>query len=303
MAAILLVGIVAYTQLPVSALPEVDYPTIQVLTFYPGASPDVMATTVTAPLERQFGQMQGLSQMTSTSSGGTSVIVLQFNLSAQHRRRRRRSAVGHQRRAKLPAREPARAARSTARPIPPTPRPDPGHHLEHHAAVAGRRPGRHAAGAQDLAAQRRRPGQHQRRPEAGRAHPGQSRRSSPPTASTWSTAHRATPDQRQPAKGNFDGPRQDYQIDANDQLHHQRRLQERRRRLSQRRAGLAERRGQRRGRRREHQTGGVDEPDARPSFSTSSASPAPTPSASSRASRRCCRSSRPTCPPASRSPR
>ena len=81
MAAILLVGVVAYTQLPVSALPEVDYPTIQVLTLYPGASPDVMASTVTAPLERQFGEMQGLSQMTSTSSGGVSVIVLQFNLS------------------------------------------------------------------------------------------------------------------------------------------------------------------------------------------------------------------------------
>jgi multidrug efflux pump len=81
MAAILLVGLVGYTQLPVSALPEVDYPTIQVVTFYPGASPTVMATTVTAPLERQFGQMQGLNQMTSTSSGGTSVIVLQFTLS------------------------------------------------------------------------------------------------------------------------------------------------------------------------------------------------------------------------------
>ena len=81
MAAIMLVGIVAYTQLPVSALPEVDYPTIQVLTFYPGASPEVVATTVTAPLERQFGEMQGLSQMTSTSSGATSVVVLQFNLS------------------------------------------------------------------------------------------------------------------------------------------------------------------------------------------------------------------------------
>ena len=81
MTAILLVGIVGYTQLPVSALPEVDYPTIQVVTFYPGASPDVMATTVTAPLERQFGELQGLSQMTSTSSGGNSVIVLQFNLS------------------------------------------------------------------------------------------------------------------------------------------------------------------------------------------------------------------------------
>jgi multidrug efflux pump len=80
MAAILLVGIVAYFQLPVSALPEVDYPTIQVVTYYPGANPDVMATTVTAPLERQFGQLQGLSQMTSTSSGGSSVIVMQFAL-------------------------------------------------------------------------------------------------------------------------------------------------------------------------------------------------------------------------------
>jgi multidrug efflux pump len=80
MVAILLAGIVSFTQLPISALPEVDYPTIQVLTFYPGASPDVMATTVTAPLERQFGEMQGLNQMTSTSAGGVSVIVLQFNL-------------------------------------------------------------------------------------------------------------------------------------------------------------------------------------------------------------------------------
>ena len=81
MVAIFLVGVVAYTQLPVSALPEVDYPTIQVVTFYPGASPDVVATTVTAPLERQFGQMPGLNQMTSISSGATSVVVLQFNLS------------------------------------------------------------------------------------------------------------------------------------------------------------------------------------------------------------------------------
>ncbi|MGB9443649.1 MAG: efflux RND transporter permease subunit [Candidatus Acidiferrum sp.] len=81
MAAILLVGIVSYTQLPVSALPQVDYPTIQVLTFYPGASPDVVATTVTAPLERQFGQLQGLNQMTSTSANGNSVIVMQFALS------------------------------------------------------------------------------------------------------------------------------------------------------------------------------------------------------------------------------
>jgi multidrug efflux pump len=81
MAAILLVGIVAYIQLPVSALPEVDYPTIQVVTFYPGASPDVVASAVTAPLERQFGEVPGLNQMTSTSSGGSSVITMQFALS------------------------------------------------------------------------------------------------------------------------------------------------------------------------------------------------------------------------------
>src|SRR6266536_322210 len=80
MAAILLSGAAAYFQLPVSALPQVDYPTIQVLTFYPGASPDVMASSVTSPLERQFGQLPGLNQMTSTSSFGASLITLQFTL-------------------------------------------------------------------------------------------------------------------------------------------------------------------------------------------------------------------------------
>ena len=80
MFAILLAGIVAFLQLPVSALPEVDYPTIQVVTFYPGASPDVVASAVTAPLERQFGEVPGLNQMTSTSSAGSSIIVLQFAL-------------------------------------------------------------------------------------------------------------------------------------------------------------------------------------------------------------------------------
>ncbi len=81
MVALFLAGAVAYFQLPVSALPEVDYPTIQVLTFYPGASPSVVATSVTAPLERQFGQIAGLSQMTSTSAGGVSAIVMEFQLS------------------------------------------------------------------------------------------------------------------------------------------------------------------------------------------------------------------------------
>src|SRR5256886_3676377 len=80
MAAILLVGAVAYKQLPVSALPQVDYPTIQVITFYPGAGPDVMASSITAPLERQFGEVPGLNQMISTSSDGSSLITLQFSL-------------------------------------------------------------------------------------------------------------------------------------------------------------------------------------------------------------------------------
>jgi multidrug efflux pump len=80
MVALLLAGIVGYRHLAVSALPQVDYPTIQVVTFYPGASPDVMASSVTAPLERQFGQMPGLAQMTSTSSDGSSVVTLQFSL-------------------------------------------------------------------------------------------------------------------------------------------------------------------------------------------------------------------------------
>ena len=80
MVALLLAGLVAWRQLPVSALPQVDYPTIQVFTFYPGASPEVMASSVTAPLERQFGQIPGLKQMSSTSSGGAAVITLQFEL-------------------------------------------------------------------------------------------------------------------------------------------------------------------------------------------------------------------------------
>src|SRR6266536_3574126 len=80
MVAILLAGIIAYRVLPLSALPEVDYPTIQIVTLYPGASPDVVTSSITAPLERQFGQIPGLIHMSSTSSGGASVITLQFSL-------------------------------------------------------------------------------------------------------------------------------------------------------------------------------------------------------------------------------
>jgi multidrug efflux pump len=81
MIAIMLSGMLAFRFLPVAALPEVDYPTIQVQTFYPGASPDVMTSSVTAPLEVQFGQMPNLNQMSSVSSAGASVITLQFGLS------------------------------------------------------------------------------------------------------------------------------------------------------------------------------------------------------------------------------
>ena len=80
MAGVLLVGVDRVPAAAVSALPQVDYPTIQVVTFYPGASPDVMASAITAPLERQFGQMPGLNQMTSISSDGSSIITLQFAL-------------------------------------------------------------------------------------------------------------------------------------------------------------------------------------------------------------------------------
>src|ERR1700730_18469100 len=80
MLAILLAGVIAYRVLPISALPQLDYPTIQIVSLYPGASPDVTTSSITAPLERQFGQMPGLKQMSSTSSGGASVITLPFEL-------------------------------------------------------------------------------------------------------------------------------------------------------------------------------------------------------------------------------
>ncbi len=80
MAGVVLVGVVAFRQLPVSALPQVDYPTMQIQTFYPGASPEVVTSSITAPLEKQFGQVPGLTQMTSISSFGSSLITLQFSL-------------------------------------------------------------------------------------------------------------------------------------------------------------------------------------------------------------------------------
>ena len=246
MAAIMLVGIVAYTQLPVSALPEVDYPTIQVLTFYPGASPDVVATTVTAPLERQFGEMQGLSQMTSTSSGGISVIVLQFNLSlnidvAEEEVQSAINAAQSFLPADLPAPPDLQQDQSRRRA-----RADAGHHLQHHAAVAGGGPGRHPPGAQDLAAERRRPGQHQRRPEAGRAHPGESGAAAVLRHRPGGRAHRPGRGQREPGQGQLRRAPPGLPDRRQRPIDHQRRLQGCRRRLSQRCPGLAARRRQRR---------------------------------------------------------
>ena len=110
MGALLLSGLLAYRLLPVSALPQVDYPTIRILTFYPGASPEVMTSAVTAPLERQFGQMPGLDQMSSTSSGGASVITLRFNLDKPHRGGRAGSAGRDQRGQQPAAQRPAATA-------------------------------------------------------------------------------------------------------------------------------------------------------------------------------------------------
>ena len=125
MAAILLAGAVAYRQLPVSALPQVDYPTIQVMTFYPGASPDVVASAITAPLERQFGQVPGLKQMTSTSSGGAlrDHAAIRCSISTSTWREQEVQAAINAAGTFLPPTSPTR--RSTARPIRPTRRSSP----------------------------------------------------------------------------------------------------------------------------------------------------------------------------------
>jgi multidrug efflux pump subunit AcrB len=153
MIAVLLTGFVAYKQLPVSALPEVDYPTIQVVTFYPGASPDVTASAITAPLERQFGEMPGLNQMTSISSDGSSIITLQFVLSLN-------IDVAEQE---------VQAAINAAQTYLPTGLPSPPVYSK-----SNRGPGRHAARATDFAGNGRGVGHHQRRTKTGGAYSGQS---------------------------------------------------------------------------------------------------------------------------------
>ena len=175
MAGILLAGLVAYRQLPVSALPEVDYPTIQVLTFYPGASPDVMASSVTSPLERQFGQVPGLNQMTSISSFGSSVITLQFVLNLNIDVAEQEVQAVDQRGFHVPADRPAQSANlqqdQSRR------RPDPDARADFDDSFR-------CLKVEDFADTRlaqkisqvsgRRTGQHQRRAEAGGARSGQS---------------------------------------------------------------------------------------------------------------------------------
>ena len=201
MVGILLAGVVAYKQLPVSALPEVDYPTIQVITFYPGASPDVMASSVTAPLERQFGQVPGLQQMTSTSSDGSSVITLQFNLSlnidvAEQEVQQSINASGTY----LPADLPTPPIYSKINPAD-APILTLALTSEDAAALEGGRSGRHAPGAEDLAVARRRPGQHQRRAEAGGAHSGESHGARRLRPESGRSAQRAGRRQRQSGQG------------------------------------------------------------------------------------------------------
>jgi multidrug efflux pump len=218
MAAILLVGIVSYTQLPVSALPQVDYPTIQVLTFYPGASPQVMATTVTAPLERQFGQLQGLSQMTSSSSGGTSVVVLQFNLSLNIdvAEEEVQSAINASS-SFLPANLPAPPIYSKTNPADPP--------VLTLAITSSSIP---LPQVEDLVDTRLAPKISQLSGVglvsiSGGQKPAVRIQANPTALSSYGVnledlRTAVTQSSVNAAKGNFDGPRQDYQIDANDQL-------------------------------------------------------------------------------------
>ena len=244
MVAILLSGIVAYTQLPVSALPQVDYPTIQILTFYPGAAPDVMATTVTAPLERQFGQLQGLSQMTSTSAGGVSVVVLQFSLSLQIDI----------------AEEEVQSAINAAQSFLPSDLPTPPVYSKTNPADA---PVLTLAitsktiplpQVEDLIDTRLAPKVSQLQGVglvsiSGGQKPAVRIQVNPTSLASYGlnledvrTALAST--SVNSAKGNFDGPKQDYQIDANDSAADDRGLPECRRRLSQPGAGAAQERCQ-----------------------------------------------------------
>ena len=247
MVAILLAGIVAYRVLPLSALPEVDYPTIQVVTLYPGASPDVMTSSVTAPLERQFGQMPGLNQMSSTSSGGASVITLQFSLDlaldvAEQEVQAAINAAGSP-----AARRPAGAADLQQGQSGRRADPDAGGHLGDAAAAAGRRTWStpasrrrsrscRASGLVSLRGGQRPAVRIQANPKALAAYGL--------TLDDLRTAI-ANANVNQ-AKGSFDGPRRASTIDANDQLRSADEYRDADRRLPERRAGPPVRRRRRR---------------------------------------------------------
>ena len=173
MVALLLSGIIAYRYrlMPLSALPGADYPTIQIVTLYPGAGPDVMTSSVTAPLETQFGQMPGLNQMSSTSSGGASVITLQFalTLSLDVAEQEVQAAINAAT-TFLPTDLPMPPIYNKVNPADATDC-DARHHLENHAAAEARRSGRYTPRAKIITVARHRLGQHQRRPAPRRAYP------------------------------------------------------------------------------------------------------------------------------------
>ena len=227
MVAILLAGIIAYRVLPLSALPQVDYPTIQVVTLYPGASPDVMTSSITAPLERQFGQMPGLNQMSSTSSGGASVITLQFSLDLSLDVAEQEVQAAINASGTFPADRPADAADLQ--------QGQPGRHADHHAgadvedaaAAEARGSRRHAARDEALATARRRPGE----PLSGGQRPAVRIQANPKALAAYGLSlddvrtaiGNANTNQ---AKGSFDGPTRASTIDANDQLKISRRIQD-----------------------------------------------------------------------------
>ena len=218
MVAVLLSGLFAFKFLPLSSLPEVDYPTIQVQTFYPGASPEVMTSSVTAPLERQFGQMPGLNQMTSASSGGASVITLQFSLDlgldvAEQEVQAAINAAGNVLPNDLPT--PPTYAKFN-----PADAPIMTLAVTSDNAQAHRRRGSflHAARAEDLAAAGRGRGEHLRRAAAGGAHPVQSARAREVRAQHRRSAHHHSNANGNSPKGSFDGPSQSSSLNANDQI-------------------------------------------------------------------------------------
>ncbi len=243
MVGVLIAGVVGYKQLPVAALPQVDYPTIAVTTLLPGASAETMVSAVTTPLERQLGQIPSLAQLTSVSSAATSLITLQFTLD------RDIDAAEQDVQAAINA-----ASNLLPRTLPTPPTYSKSNPADVPVMVLGvssdsaphrarRRLRRLDPGAEDLAGQRRRPGDAERRPASGGARAGRPGESSPAAGSRSRTCASAlvAANVNQP-KGNLDGPRLNYTISANDQLQQASQYKTDLHRLQQRRAGAPVRR-------------------------------------------------------------